>query len=669
MATISTGQITNVSGGSVTSKATGSIVLPANTLVFCDVLTHNTTPANLQTPTLAGTGGETWVQEASDTNGGASPGIRVTRFRTMVATDTTTVVTATCTLSQTNIDVEVFWVGGVSTAGSDGAGACGASQTQNSGGSNVTSASKSLGAPAHPRNGFVATCRAPTGAMGNRSGWSEIYDSAGSGSYGQLQVQTIDKPDTAWSMTCSSGTYVVIITEVIAAPAPAIIAQVQARSTAAISASTSSFTFVAQANRTYIIIAIGSTSITGFTPASPGLTWTLMYHPTQASNGNEMYVYATRVTFGGEYTVQISGMAGTGGNGSWGTLEVACDAAAYPPYGFIQTAHLEHNTGGVATETFSISAPASRQSCMFWYQCNGNTGRLSLDGWQNCPTISNSSFGAGSFRANADNAAKMTWSTGLGVNPMQAWFAEFAGLEDDVEGDAPVIALVSPAEGAISETDDIVVDVTDADGDLSRVTLYLAMPLVGIVEAVYDWDTSAFLGAYTAASSVTPIANGFRFTLDRGGWVDENITLHVVAHDEESHETVDDFAWTTDFEGSYSCDLAGEPPVITVESPLPYDDPDFPIDPADPLVFTITDEDAEPGLGAGLERALPVIMFPDGTDALVHDGDAFRPRFYGSTREAITGGYRYTVVWFTGRWPQPPTLMPYAYDLRGNEAA
>jgi hypothetical protein len=116
---------------------------------------------------------------------------------------------------------------------------------------------------------------------------------------------------------------------------------------------------------------------------------------------------------------------------------------------------------------------------------------------------------------------------------------------------------------------------------------------------------------------------------------------------------------------------AAEPtnrPVVTVESPLPYNDPDYPIDPTEWLVFTVTDEDAEPGLGGGLERALPIILFPDGTDALVHDGDTFRPRFAGSTREAISGGYRYTVRPSSGRWTQAPTLLPYAYDGTGLEA-
>lgn len=665
MATISTGQITNVSSASVASKATGTITLPANTLVFCDVLTYHSTPASVLDPTsVVGTGGETWVWEATESNG-AGGGVHYNRYRTMVAVDTSTVVTATCAGTQTAIDLEVFWCGGVDTSGTWGSGACGASQTQGSG-SAVTSASKSLGSPAHPRNGFAAVCRAGSGAMGSRTGWSEVYDSAGGGSYGQVQVQTIGSPDSTWSMTCSSSTYVAIITEVIAAPAPAVIRSLV--STYAGTVSAGSFTFRGVPGCTYVLFTRANSGT--ITPTTPGVTWTQQYNP---SGGFK--VWTARPTIDAEYLVTLS-LSGSLSEVGWGLMEVRCDDSAYAD-GIIQQAHAESVSSPHAP---SIATPLSRESCMLVMASGSATYASVPDGWQSAPrTLDNAAYGAtfkssGYFRANSDPAPAFTVSTGTFAF---FWFAEFAGLPDVVEGDPPVIALVSPAEGAIAASTDIVVDVTDPDGDLSRVTLYLAMPLVGIVEAVYDWDTSAFLGAYAAASTVTPIANGFRFTLDRGGWVDPNITLHVVAHDEEGHETVEDFAWTTDFDGSYSCSLddTGVAPVVSVEAPLPYDDPESPMSPTAWIVFTVMDEDNEPGEGSGIERAVPVIIYPDGSTSVIHDGDNFRGEFddSGSTRVYIEEddafGYRYTVRPARGFWHKAPRLLPFAYDLKGNEAA
>lgn len=696
MATISSGLTTSGNTGSSTTRSTGSITLLENCLMICDVLTHNTTPANLEKPTLAGTGGETWTELATETNGNPSPTLRLTRFATMVAADTTSNVTATHTLTQTNISVFVTWHGGVNTSGSNGSGAIGTTITSNSANTNITSKTVNLSAPSNPRNGYCAFMRAGSGATGSRTGWSELYDAAPNASH-QVQIQTIGIPDTAWSATMGSSTVGVIITELVAVTDPVVIAQVQARSTAAISSSTNSFTFTAQDNCTYLIIAIGSTSITGFTPATPGQTWALLYHPAQASNGTEFYVYATRITTAGDYTVQISGMAAGGGNGSWGTLEVKCSIENYPPHGIVQSDTHAHNSGGAATVTFSTAAPITRNSGMFWYQANGNTSRLSQDGWQNCPTFSNSSQGGGSFRANGATTVSMTWSTGLGVNPLQSYFAEFEGIPTP---SAPEVTMVSPAAGAISTSDDVVVDVTDVDEDIISWVPYFSIDS-GTPELA--WDGSDFTTDYIFGSSVTPITNGFRYTFSRaGGWPGTTVDFVGTAVDETGLSDVASRSWTTDYvvitpeitsEGIPSSVVIGtasilitesplltphgiesnvaigtssilfteitNPPVIEIVSPLPVGTS---IGRTTPIVVRITDSDS------AFRRILPVIKFPNiGRTELVHDGDAFTGTFSGSSRITITDGFQYTLN-YSGGWPDSAiTLIPFAIDVDGNE--
>lgn len=538
MATLSFGQLGNASGGAITAKSLGPIDLPANCLVFIDVLTRHTTSASLQTPTLAGTGGETWVAVGTPVdNAPTSPGIRVTRFRTMVATKTTTTVTATCTVAQTEIDVQGMWCGGVDTSGTHGSGACGASQIQNSNGSNVTSASKSLGSPAHPRNGFVATCRAPSGAMGSRTGWTEVYDSAGGGSYGQVQVQAIDKPDGTWSMTCSSGTYAVIITEVIAAPTPAIIRALVTSYQGTISSG--SFSFSGVAGCTYLLLTRANSGT--ITPSTPGLTWTVEYNP---SGGFK--VWKARVTARAEYLVTMT-LSGSLSEVGWGLMEVQCDDSVYP-WGIIQSVNAVSQSSPYAP---TIAAPLSRASSMFMFLSGSATYPTVQPGWQQAPrTLDNLFYGAtfistGHFRANSDPAPSIVLSSGtLGF----FWFAEFAGIANcacESEGDPPEFDLVSPPEGEIEPTDEIIIDVTDPDDDLSKVVFGLLLPTLGLTEEIWDGDS---FRAPWATSEVEDITDGKRFTFRRtGGIPDTSITLEGLAYDENGNDATGSWTWSIDF--------------------------------------------------------------------------------------------------------------------------
>ncbi len=101
------------------------------------------------------------------------------------------------------------------------------------------------------------------------------------------------------------------------------------------------------------------------------------------------------------------------------------------------------------------------------------------------------------------------------------------------------------------------------------------------------------------------------------------------------------------------------------------------------ILLEVTNADAAEGgggvIGGNLERAIPILIFPDANPLdteLVHDGDSFYPKFAGSTRTAIEGGFEYDLIWYTGEWPLFVTesgafrvkLLPFAYDFTGLEA-
>lgn len=102
------------------------------------------------------------------------------------------------------------------------------------------------------------------------------------------------------------------------------------------------------------------------------------------------------------------------------------------------------------------------------------------------------------------------------------------------------------------------------------------------------------------------------------------------------------------------------PPAIANVTPAPG----TPILRTQAVTFDVTD--ASPGL----RRVLPAVHFPGIPNTeLVHDGDDFTENYRDrSAREAISGGFRYTILRKDG-WPDAPTLIPFAYDQDGNEAA
>jgi hypothetical protein len=87
-----------------------------------------------------------------------------------------------------------------------------------------------------------------------------------------------------------------------------------------------------------------------------------------------------------------------------------------------------------------------------------------------------------------------------------------------------------------------------------------------------------------------------------------------------------------------------------------------PISKVTPIAFDVTDA------SGAFRRIFVVAFYPTtGISEVIHDGDGFRG-FYSATsaRQAIAGGFRYTVL-RSGGWPAAPTIQTFAIDLAGNE--
>lgn len=97
------------------------------------------------------------------------------------------------------------------------------------------------------------------------------------------------------------------------------------------------------------------------------------------------------------------------------------------------------------------------------------------------------------------------------------------------------------------------------------------------------------------------------------------------------------------------------PPVTTIESPV-----SLALDAGESVVVAVTDDSES--------FALIVLAaeFPSGDYEIVHDGTKFATRYAaGSTRAALSNGYRYT-LFRTGGWPGSFTLRSFPVDPSGN---
>lgn len=530
MSAVSTITLTSNSAATTAATVLSLVTLPTNCLVLLDVVNYHVTAGSLAAaPVISSTGGETWVLVADVTTGG-TPNRRITRWRTMVATDVGSIVTITFAGSQTNITYAMSAYSGVHTSGLWGAGAVGQIVTGNSAGANVTTLTLPLGAQADIRNGLSAFfLSGNAGAMTQRVGWTELYDLAGAAAAPvRLQVQALVSGDTAAVGVGTSATMAGVVCELVASTSPADWRRVyaaQGPGTPAISADNISVL----KNRVYLIGFEGPSSGTAAVLTTPGITITKDLDFT-TTNGFRQQVWRFKSPADGNILITVTnGIAGynkqivvyegsnidftVGGGTGIVTLVTGTKAAPSTSFDFIITPTSRDNP---MVMLFFVGA-ANPHPPVGWQELNYDTGGGSFN-----PT---SAF----WRANADDTPGVAYANPTVVSGGALY--EFQAAPTTTSGTPPVITLVSPPEGTIGVTQEIVVDYTDVDGDLSLVVPRLNMPTLAITESMFDTALTAFEVAYVGSSRVA-IANGFRFTFRRiTGWPDFTIRLLSTATD------------------------------------------------------------------------------------------------------------------------------------------
>ncbi len=97
----------------------------------------------------------------------------------------------------------------------------------------------------------------------------------------------------------------------------------------------------------------------------------------------------------------------------------------------------------------------------------------------------------------------------------------------------------------------------------------------------------------------------------------------------------------------------GQPPLVSLVSPAAGA-----LDAATAIVVDVTDQDLGQVIVAARFESL-------GVEEVVHQGTRFSAAYAGgSSRAAISGGWRYTIRRGTG-WPAAPTIDVYAIDTGG----
>jgi hypothetical protein len=220
---------------------------------------------------------------------------------------------------------------------------------------------------------------------------------------------------------------------------------------------------------------------------------------------------------------------------------------------------------------------------------------------------------------------------------------------------SPAIVFDPLTGEALPDGDPIVVDVTDADADLARITVW-AVRDDGVTELVHDGLTSGFAAAFSGSTNGA-ITNGRRLTVDPGAsWRTDAFDLVVKAIDGGGRTTTATASYTTDY-ATPAGDIVA--PTITLISPLSAE-----VYASTAIVVDVEDE-------AELSLVAVNVRFPDGTIEVVHDGVRFGHRYRGATneREILDAGlrYRFTIA-RDGGWPARPTLSFLVRDMGGNVA-
>lgn len=222
---------------------------------------------------------------------------------------------------------------------------------------------------------------------------------------------------------------------------------------------------------------------------------------------------------------------------------------------------------------------------------------------------------------------------------------------------APTIGTFSPADGStILVTDTASFNVND---ETAVTAMFVSVAHSnGVSEVV--WDGSAFSSTFST-STRTPNGNGYDFVIARGaGWLAAGVSFNIVATDGDGNITQNT---------SYNLVVSNPPPDPDTTTPVIANvqpTPGTAIGRAQALFFDVTDD-------FSFRRVILVALFDvasggDGSQEIIHNGDAFAVKYASlSERTIISGGYRYRVR-RSGGWPSAPTVVPYAIDTSGNEA-
>lgn len=220
---------------------------------------------------------------------------------------------------------------------------------------------------------------------------------------------------------------------------------------------------------------------------------------------------------------------------------------------------------------------------------------------------------------------------------------------------APVIGSWSPSAGEVSRTDNVDFTVAAPDGFASIVV----WAVLGDGTTVVVYDGSAFGAQVNAASSVSgTTTKSFSITFDGAGWTDD-YTLKVRA--------TDTLGQTSTATQAYTLSDAPAPDVADVEPPTVS----FAvasgttIKKTDAVAVEVADE-------TELALVLITASYPSGAYEVIYEtpssgeGSGFAPFFVGSSKSAITGGWRFRLV-RTGGWPGAPTIKVRPFDRGLNE--
>lgn len=549
-----------VTGGALTS-ITGNFVvtLPENCLVFIDIVNFHSTAASLSLIDISHSGGKTFVNLGTRTVG-TTPNRRITRFVCMSEGEDlsgTITVTALNGIAQSNIDWTVTAIGGVDTSGVNGGAAYGATTPYDSGNAAVTSVPGGLALtpPSSLQYGFFATWVSAVGATAitPRFGWTELGDHQVGTSANRVETQFIGTSDTFANATVGSGLLMGFVTEVRSIVNPVVV-EIGAHTFFNNFNMSSPFvlSFAVRKDTTYYVMTGRADTATPLvmTLTIAGVVVALLFEETfEASFGTRTRFYAFRAT--ADVTLSLVFTAqNSPATLNWfyriatiSNLDTSIGSGVTT--GVVQSATHAVTTG--QTHAFDLNVPPSPNHALLILGVDnavGGTAPAPAIGWQGNQGVLASSLcsPAVMWRTNAEETPTFVTQSGSG----KAYGIVLELQQAPAIGPAPVIALVSPAEGVISSTDPIVVDVTSSTGALDYFSPTLVLGTAGIVELMHDWDGGAFTPAYLVASTRVALPGlGFRYTFERSsGWPDTTITLVGVAIDLFGQKTIEDFAFT-----------------------------------------------------------------------------------------------------------------------------